>query len=41
MLAAHILGFVGTDDKGLTGIEMAMDAAIRGQNAQADSGYRQ
>jgi len=31
MLAAHILGFVGTDDKGLTGIEMAMDAAIRGQ----------
>ena len=31
MLAAHILGFVGTDDKGLTGIEMAMDASIRGQ----------
>ena len=31
MLAAHILGFVGTDDKGLTGIEMAMDSAIRGQ----------
>ena len=31
MLAAHILGFVGTDDKGLTGIEMAMDKAIRGQ----------
>jgi stage V sporulation protein D (sporulation-specific penicillin-binding protein) len=30
-LAAHILGFVGTDDKGLTGIEMAMDATIRGQ----------
>ncbi len=31
MLAAHILGFVGTDDKGLTGIEMGMDATIRGQ----------
>jgi len=31
MLAAHILGFVGTDDKGLTGIEMAMDSTIRGQ----------
>lgn len=31
MLAAHVLGFVGTDDKGLTGIEMAMDASIRGQ----------
>ena len=31
MLAAHVLGFVGTDDKGLTGIEMAMDATIRGQ----------
>jgi len=30
-LAAHILGFVGTDDKGLTGIEMAMDDSIRGQ----------
>ena len=33
-LAAHVLGFVGTDDKGLTGIEMAMDAAIRGQTHQ-------
>lgn len=31
MLAAHVLGFVGTDDKGLTGIEMAMDATIRGK----------
>ena len=31
MLAAHVLGFVGTDDKGLTGIEMAMDESIRGQ----------
>ncbi len=30
-LAAHILGFVGTDDKGLTGLEMAMDKTIRGQ----------
>src|SRR5665647_646141 len=31
MLAAQILGFVGTDDKGLAGIEMAMDDTIRGQ----------
>ena len=30
-LAAHILGFVGTDDKGLTGIEMGMDSVIKGQ----------
>lgn len=30
-LAAHILGFVGTDDKGLTGIEMGMDSIIKGQ----------
>ena len=30
-LAAHILGFVGTDDKGLTGIEMGMDTTIKGQ----------
>ena len=30
-LAAHVLGFVGTDDKGLTGIEMGMDSTIKGQ----------
>lgn len=30
-LAAHILGFVGIDDKGLNGLEMAMDKTIRGQ----------
>lgn len=30
-LAAHVLGFVGTDDKGLTGMEMAMDKIIRGK----------
>ena len=30
LLAAHTLGFVGTDDKGLAGIEMSMDATIKG-----------
>ena len=31
MLAAHILGFVGTDDKGLAGIEREMDSTLRGK----------
>ncbi|WP_196594803.1 penicillin-binding protein [Pectinatus sottacetonis] len=31
MLAANVLGFVGTDDKGLDGIEQSMDQVIRGQ----------
>lgn len=30
-LAAHILGFVGTDDKGLDGVEMTMDSTLRGK----------
>ena len=30
-LAAHVLGFVGTDDKGLAGVEMAMDSTLRGK----------
>lgn len=31
-LAAHVLGFVGVDNKGLGGIEAAYDANIRGQD---------
>lgn len=31
VLAAHILGFVGTDDKGLAGVEMALDSVLRGK----------
>lgn len=31
ILAANILGFVGTDDNGLDGIEQSMDKVIRGQ----------
>ena len=34
MLAAHILGFVGTDDKGLSGVEMAMDSTLKGKTHQ-------
>ena len=29
-LAAHVLGFVGTDDKGLDGIEMVYDSRLKG-----------
>ncbi len=31
MLAANVLGFVGTDDKGLDGIEQALDKYIKGE----------
>lgn len=31
MLAANVLGFVGTDDKGLDGIEQALDKHIKGE----------
>ncbi len=31
VLAANVLGFVGTDDKGLDGIEQAMDKYIKGE----------
>jgi cell division protein FtsI (penicillin-binding protein 3) len=30
-LAAHILGYVGLDDKGLAGLEYGMDDIIRGR----------
>lgn len=30
-LAAHVLGFVGTDDVGLSGLEMALDKTIKGE----------
>ncbi len=30
-LAAHLLGFVGTDDVGLAGLEMALDKRIKGE----------
>ena len=33
-LAAHILGFVGIDSKGLNGLESAYDSIIRGKNGQ-------
>jgi cell division protein FtsI/penicillin-binding protein 2 len=34
MLAAHVLGFVGTDDAGLDGIEMILDKTIKGELMQ-------
>ncbi len=30
-LAANVLGFVGTDDKGLDGVEQAMDSLLKGE----------
>lgn len=33
-LAAHVLGFVGTDDAGLDGIEMILDKTIKGELSQ-------
>ena len=42
LLAAHVLGFVGTDEKGLAGVEMSMDAAIKGKliHLTLDSGMQ-
>lgn len=34
LLAAHVLGFVGTDDAGLDGIEMTLDKVIKGEHRQ-------
>src|SRR5690606_33217740 len=31
-LASHLVGFVGTEGKGLDGLEMSLDAALRGDN---------
>ncbi|AJQ29943.1 penicillin-binding protein [Pelosinus fermentans] len=33
-LAAHVLGFVGTDDVGLDGMEMALDKVIKGTSVE-------
>lgn len=33
-LAAHVLGFVGTDDIGLDGMEMALDKIIKGKSVE-------
>ncbi len=33
-LAAHILGYVGTDDKGLAGLEFLYDRAVRSEQGQ-------
>jgi cell division protein FtsI/penicillin-binding protein 2 len=33
-LAAHILGFVGTDDKGLAGVEFLYDRTVRSEQGQ-------
>ena len=34
-LAAHVLGFVGTEDEGLSGVEQFEDEQLRGRNGQA------
>ena len=34
MLAANVIGFVGTDDKGLDGIEQQFDSMIKGENKE-------
>lgn len=34
-LAAHVLGFVGIDNQGLSGVELSYDAVLRGQGGQA------
>lgn len=31
-LASHLIGFVGTDNRGLEGLELAMDARLRGED---------
>ena len=35
-MAAQILGFVGTDDKGLAGIELALDSVIKGAKTEQE-----
>ena len=36
MLAANVLGFIGTDDKGLAGIEQYADELLKGEAQEAD-----
>lgn len=36
-LAAQVLGFVGTDDKGLEGVEASMDDQLKGRNQKKRS----
>ena len=40
--ASHVLGFVGSEDKGLAGIELSLDAVLKGQslNLTLDSGMQ-
>lgn len=33
-MAAQVLGFVGTDDNGLSGIELALDSVVKGAETQ-------
>ena len=33
-MAAQVLGFVGTDDNGLSGIELALDSVVKGAVTQ-------
>ncbi len=37
-LAAHLLGFVGVDNQGLAGVELAYDAILRGRPGRAVTG---
>lgn len=36
MLAANVLGFIGTDDKGLSGLEQAVDSLVKGEEESDD-----
>lgn len=36
MLAANVIGFIGTDDKGLAGLEQAVDSLVKGEEENDD-----
>ena len=36
VLAANVLGFVGTEDKGLDGVEQALDGLLKGEDCHPD-----